>query len=66
MKLYDIPKDSKIILPIGGEGRETEEEVCTFKHIDGRYSLIITPSGHTVHLGATAEVELKDGIYRLV
>lgn len=65
MKLYEIPRGSKIKLPIGGEGRETKDEICDFKHIDGMYSLIRTPDGHAVHLGASTELELIDGIYQI-
>ncbi len=65
MKLYEIPRDSKIKLPIGGENRETRDEICDFKHIDGMYSLIYTPEVHSVHLGASTEVTLKDGVYVL-
>lgn len=60
MKLYEIPRNSKILLPIGGENRETKDEMCTFHHIDGMYSYITTENGGAVHLGATTEVE-KNG-----
>lgn len=66
MKLYEIPKNSKILLPIGGPERETKEEVCTFHHIDGIYSYITTPQGDVVHLGALAEVVLEGGVYKPV
>lgn len=65
MKLWDIPQDSKILLPIGGEDRETKNEMCTFKHIDGMYSLIITPDGHAVHLSAGAPLKKVDDYYIL-
>ncbi len=66
MKLYEIPRDSKIKLTIGGPDRESKEEICDFKHIDGMYSLIRTPDGHAVHLGASTEVRLVDSVYELV
>lgn len=65
MKLYEIPRDSKIRLPIGRVGGEVEEQICDFKHIDGMYSLIYTPSDEAVHLGASTELKLVDGIYEL-
>jgi len=65
MRLYDIPRDSKIKLSIGGEGREQRDEICTFKHIDGMYSLIITEGGHPVHLGASTPVKLVDDHYEI-
>jgi hypothetical protein len=68
MKLYEIPRESKIRLPIGREGnKKSKLEVCDFHHIDGMYSYITVPGGGAVHLGASTEVKLgKDGIYKLV
>lgn len=67
MELYEIPRNSKIRLPIYNEATDTETvEVCDFKHVDGMYSLIYTPNGHAVHLGRFTEVKLVDGIYELV
>lgn len=66
MKLYEIPRNSKIKLSISGKDRETKDEVCEFLHIDGMYSAILTPDGHYVHLGASSEVKLVDGVYELV
>lgn len=65
MQLQDIPRDSKIKLPIGGPNRETRDEMCTFKHCDGMYSLIYTEGGHAVHLSRMAEVKLVDDHYEL-
>lgn len=65
MKLYEIPRDSKLLLPIGSEGEHVKDEMCDFKHIDGMYSLIITEKGHTVHLGASTEVKLVGDHYEL-
>lgn len=67
MKLYDIPRDSKIRLPIANEAEPTStEQVCIFHHIDGMHSYITTPSGSVVHLGASTEVRLgDDGIYEI-
>lgn len=66
LKLYDIPRDSKIKLPIGGEGRETKDEMCDFKHVDGMYSLILTEEGHAVHLGASTSVKKVGDHYELI
>lgn len=65
MKLYEIPKNSKIRLTIGGPDREPKEEICEFKHVDGMYSLILTPDKHAVHLGRLTEVQLKDDVYEI-
>lgn len=67
MKLYEIPQGSKILLPISSEdGKSCEEKICTFKHTDGMYSLILTPDGSIVHLSANAEVELVNGHYEMI
>ncbi len=63
--LYEIPRNSKILLTISGDDRETKEEMCTFRHIDGMYSLIITEGGNAVHLGATCPVKLVGDHYEL-
>ncbi len=67
MKLYNIPKKSKIRLTIASpRNPKGSEQVCTFDHIDGMYSHITTPKGHVVHLGASTELVLgKDNIYDL-
>lgn len=70
MKLYDIPRNSKIYLPISAEGtRETEMqinyEMCVFRTLDGAYSLITTPEGYAVHLSATAPVKKVGDHYEL-
>ncbi len=74
MKLYEIPRNSKILLPIAHRNptedaengwTETKDEMCEFKHTDGMYSLIRTPDGNAVHLSASAEVKLVDDHYEL-
>lgn len=64
MKLYEIPKNSTILLPIT-DGTTTETKACMFHHIDGMYSYITTPEGDVVHLSVSAEVERKDGVWQL-
>ncbi len=66
MKLQDIPRDSKILLSIGNDEKGYADELCTFKHPDGMYSLIYTEEGHAVHLGRMTEVELKGDHYEIV
>lgn len=66
MKLYEIPKQSKIKLTIANpEDPKGSEQVCLFHHIDGMYSYITTPSGAVVHLGASTELKLIGDIYEL-
>ena len=48
MKLYDVPRDSRIQLPDGTE--------LNFKRIDGMYSLCLTDDNEPVHLVAWTEV----------
>lgn len=52
MKLYDVPRNSTIVLE-GGEELE-------FKHIDGMYSYCLTKEGNVVHLAAWADVQVKE------
>lgn len=66
MKLYDIPRGSKIKLPITDDkGKDLGEQECTFNFIDGMYSNISMPDGHPAHLAAYADLTEKDGIYEL-
>jgi hypothetical protein len=64
MKLYDIQKGSKIRLPIT-DGKTEKLELCTLENLDGVYSRITTESGNIVHLNATADLKLVDGVYEL-
>jgi hypothetical protein len=52
MKLYDVPRNSTIVLE-GGEELE-------FKHIDGMYSYCVTKEGNVVHLAAWSDVQVKE------
>jgi hypothetical protein len=52
MKLYDVPRNSTIVLE-GGEELE-------FKHIDGMYSYCLTKEGDVVHLAAWTDVTVKE------
>ena len=67
IKLYDVPKWSKVRLPIGNPSdSDGKIEECVFHHIDGMYSYITTPSGHAVHLGASTPMVLcADGVYEV-
>lgn len=48
MKLYDVPRDSRIRLDDGLE--------LNFKRIDGMYSLCFTDQNEPVHVAAWTEV----------
>lgn len=66
MKLYDVPDNSKIRLIVDGDVPPAAPElkkndVLTFSHIDGMYSLCFDSEGNPVHLIATAEVEIING-----
>lgn len=65
MKLYEIPRNSKILLPLT-DGKVTTIEMCTFGSIDGAYSYITTPKGDIVHLSASADLEKVDDHYKLL
>ena len=68
MKLYDVPQRKGIKIRIINdashppEHREFEEnEILTFNHMDGFYSLCADKNGNPVHLGAMTEVEIVNG-----
>ena len=48
MKLYDVPRDSRIRLDDGME--------LNFKRLDGMYSLCFTDDNEPVHVAAWTEV----------
>lgn len=50
MKLYDVPRYSRIRLPDGLE--------LNFDHIDGMYSYCTDDKGNLFHISAFAEVEI--------
>ena len=53
MKLYNVPRNSMIVLSGG--------LVLKFHHIDGMYSVCTDESGDVYHIDAAADVEvLKD------
>ena len=57
MKLYEIPKQSKIY-----EEVSDGSEYFVFDHLDGMYSYCVSEKGEVVHLGASTElVEHEDG-----
>ena len=63
MKLYDVPRNSRIKI-IGdikvppGAPELIEGQELNFRNIDGMYSYCTTDDGNVVHLVAWAEVEL--------
>ena len=52
MKLYDVPRNTRIVL-------EDETEL-NFSHIDGMYSFCTDDAGNVVHLAAWTEVSIKE------
>ena len=57
MKLYEIPKKSKIYCEC-----EDKSNFIIFEHLDGFYSYCKTEKGGIVHLGACQElVKFNDG-----
>ena len=65
MKLYDVPRNSKIRvlgdikIPPAAQNIE-EQEVLNFSHVDGMYSYCTRDNGEVVHLVAWAEVEIVE------
>lgn len=67
MKLYEIPRGSKIRVPIKHTvtGEEKVDEI-TFYNVDGMYSYCETSDQVPVHIGASTELKLgDDGVYEL-
>ena len=63
MKLYKIPKESKILVDTCSDG----STYIMFHHIDGQHSYCTTEKGNTAHLPASSEVEeLGGGEYELL
>jgi len=50
MKLYTVPRNSRIRLSSGFE--------LNFAHVDGMYSFCTDDDGNVIHLAADAEVEV--------
>ena len=62
MKLYDVPRNSRIkvvvkdkVPPAAPQINEGEE--LNFKHLDGMYSYCTRDNGEVVHLAAWTEVK---------
>ena len=51
MKLYNVPRNSTIVLKNGLE--------LNFHHLDGMYSVCTDGEGNVYHIVATEEVEVK-------
>jgi len=51
MKLYNVPRNSTIVLNDGLE--------LKFHHIDGMYSVCTDEAGDIYHISASEEVEVK-------
>jgi hypothetical protein len=52
MKLYEVPRDTRVKIDTGEE--------FDFKSIDGMYSYCKNDKGQVVHLAAWTEVEIVD------
>jgi hypothetical protein len=52
MKLYNVPRNSMIVLSNGLE--------LKFHHIDGMYSVCTDDEGNVYHIGVSEEVTVKE------
>ena len=65
MKLYDVPRDTKIKIidkgnistPISSKPIK-QGDILTFSHIDGMYSYCMDKNDNVVHIGASTEIEI--------
>ena len=55
MKLYDVPRNTRIRVPAGDDGKPLD---LLFDHIDGMFSVCRRDDGCVVHLPACTEVEV--------
>lgn len=62
MRLYDIPKGSKILVEVIDSKGNTKEDTVTFHRLDGMYSYCETSDGEPVHLSVVTPL-IKDGEY---
>lgn len=59
MKLFEIPRESKLIV----DTNRAKNEQAIFHHIDGAYSLITLSDGTAVHLHANTEMKQLGDYY---
>ena len=67
MFLYEIPRNSRLRLPIKDKKGVQSVQDCIFHHIDGMYSYITIggPEGDVVHLGASTEMKKVKDYYKM-
>lgn len=62
MKLYEIPRESRIV----GLDAEDGSTYITFHHLDGMYSYCTTEKGGVCHLSASMPLKMvSEGVYEL-
>lgn len=62
----ELNKGDQILATVGGDNRETKQEVITFDHPDGMYSYSTLPDGSVIHLSRYAPVKKVDKYWRLL
>lgn len=61
MKLYDIPKGSRIKVETANDKGEKLGDFIIFHHLDGMYSYCtVEGTEEAVHLGASTELKLSE------
>ena len=65
VKLYELPRDSKILIHAELDGKQVEYWV-TFRHIDGMYSYCTDDDGGVMHLSAGTLLKKVDEHYELI
>jgi len=56
MKLYEVPRNTRIVL----DEEEGRGEEYNFHHIDGMYSYCTDDNKNVVHFAAWTEVKIKE------
>jgi hypothetical protein len=63
MKLWELPRDSKLLLWADSDGKPTP---ATYHHVDGMYSLCTLADGQSFFLRSYLDVVKVDDHYELV
>jgi hypothetical protein len=68
MRLFEIPRNSKLKLSVSKGVEPFEEKVVTFHHTDGMYSYCTVDDweeNNVLHVGVMQPMKLVDGYYVL-
>lgn len=64
-RLYDLPDNSPLRVPLGRPGKPEWIDDAIFRHIDGAFSLCVASDGGSFHLSAATPMKLVDGRWEI-